>query len=1130
MSTVEKHLNETIFQKKELRPVIALVLAGLLGVLFYVLLRDQAFRWAGLQLSDTRKVALQRSEEFLTKQGYNITPLERAVRFWTLESPSIYLEKELGTAKTNELLRSDFLPVWGWSARFFQPLEKEEYLVWWSPRGRFIGFHHAILEEKKLPNLSSKKALKEASNFLSKHFPDEFKTYTLVEESTSTKANRRNHIFRWKRNNAPAETRIYLQVTVSGNEITSAGQQIEIPESFHRSESEIASRRDLLIQAMSHLDLLLSLATYLFLFLAWSRRWLRWKPALLLVGTLFVLHLVDTLNILPLHWYNYDTTNTPSTFWGMTIGYSTLSLLALTAWQTFPFASADAMGRLHEQGAYSLGEITSRTFFRSRPFLISTLAGFGAAGVQLGFVVLFYVVGRKVFGFYNPLDFPYSDLLSTSVPWIQPLLTGLEPALKEEAIYRLFAIPLVLLLTKKKWIAVLLPAVLWGFLHSAYYVDPIYARGIELTFVGIFLGFVFLRYGIWATIVSHYTYNATVSSSLLLSSNNLYFQIASGVVIGIVVLPFLFVLVRTMLGLQPEPLFFKHLVWTKETTPTQYQREERRQSKPNPALHLRVPGIIALLAGTATLVISVTINWEWPEMDLGRDAAIATARSKLSILGHSVDQSKVSTTFKSSIRPTIITKFIRERLSEDQAEQFLRHYQPRVPEWRVQFVTPGKARKCRVTLRSSSKTHAFGCRSPEDSQGITLSSEASLKLAANYLIREKKLDPAKLEYSGPRERDRLHRTDVTHWWIDPSVKVDDLRRYINVTISDGKVSSINSYLEPPESFIRAQERTTTWDIIRKVFMFISFGGIAFLFFRSLFDRAVLGRWRDPLPIWLGIFVAVLSIVSWLNAIPSFWSEYNSATAVNTYLAEKVLTLLGRSALAGFDTYIITLLFLYLTPQVFQSAPTREDFKQFLNTWPWRWRGARGTFLWAVAVLTLQAFLACILKFFAGTASPYSLGAAFAPFSTFFPASTVLLDDLPSIFQTFGAISIVFAAGKKYLPKWVSIILLVLLLISFIDIETTEIWESVRSILFWITFWWVSLRVIKFHLPFYFWYGLLSSVLPLLPWLVYGTGSFYQQALLAWSGTLILVIAVFAKRRGKSQNINGEGQILERPLA
>lgn len=1110
----------SLFSEKDFRPVIALLLAGLVGVAFYVLLRNQAFRWAGLPLSDTREAAIERSADFLRMQGYNITSLERAGRFWTINSPSIYLEKELGTAKTNELLRSDFLPVWGWSTRFFQPLEKEEYIVWWSPRGRFVGFHHDILREKKLPKLSKEEGRALASKFLSKYFPDEFHAYTLVEESTSTKADRQNHTFRWKRNEGPAETRIYLQAIVSGNELTSVIQQIEVPESFLRKEDEIESRRYLLMQLTSNLDLLLTLGTYLFLFLAWSRKWLRWKPALLFAGTLFVLHLFNTLNSLPLLWYKYNTTDTTATFWSTTVGYSTLSLLGLTVWLTFPFASADAMGRLQDKSYYSLGEITSLNFFKSRPFLLSTLAGFGAAGVHLGFVVLFYVIGREVFGFYNPLDLPYSNLLSTSVPWVQPLLTGLEPALKEESIYRLFAIPAVLLLTKRKWVAILLPAVLWGFLHSGYYVDPIYTRGLELTLVGIFLGIVFLKFGVWATIVSHYTYNATISSSLLLASDNLYFQIASAVVIGIFGIPLLFILIRKMVGLKLLPLSFQHLVWTKEAS-FDYSKGERRQSIPTPALDLRMPCIILVLTGIGTLLISTTINWEWPKFDINRDVAIATARSKLTKLGHSLDQSKVSAIFESSVRPSIITKYIRERLPEDQVEQFLQRYQPEVPQWLVQFVTPGQAHRCWISLRYGSQTRSFACRMPEDAPGENLSPEVSRNLTTAYLVAEQKLNLLKLEYAGLTERDRPHRTDVTHWWKDPSAKVGDLNRYINATISDGKISSFTSYLEPPESFLRAQQKTTTWEMIQKVFMFISYGGIGFLFFRSLFDRDVLTRWRDPLPIRLGIYVSCLSLVSWLNTFPSFWSDYDSTTTVATYLAQKLIFLFGQMAFAGIDTYIVVLLFLYLTPQVFSSAPTREEFHRFVYTWPWRWRGVRASFLWAFAVLNLQLFLTCILKLFTSAAIPGSFETAFSPFSTFLPVSTVILDDFPRVLLTFGAISVILSAAKKYLPKWISITFLVLLLTSFLEIESPEIWESVRSVIFWLTFWWISLRVIRFHLPFYFWYSFLSGVMKFFPWLVYGTGTFYQQALLGACGTLLLVLAVFAKRRVKTHDINGK---------
>src|SRR5437016_7861973 len=101
----------------------------------------------------------------------------------------------------------------------------------------------------------------------------------------------------------------------------------------------------------------------------------------------------------------------------------------------------------------------------------------------------------------------------------------------EEFLFRLFAIPFVERMTKSRVLAVILPAFSWSFLHSAYPQEPGYIRGIEVGIIGIVAGMVMLRWGILATLIWHYTVDASLVGLLLIRSNSLYFKI-SGVVVG----------------------------------------------------------------------------------------------------------------------------------------------------------------------------------------------------------------------------------------------------------------------------------------------------------------------------------------------------------------------------------------------------------------------------------------------------------------------------------------------------------------------------------------------------------------------------------------------------------------------
>src|SRR5262249_15435761 len=84
------------------------------------------------------------------------------------------------------------------------------------------------------------------------------------------------------------------------------------------------------------------------------------------------------------------------------------------------------------------------------------------------------------------------------------------------------------------------PAFLWSFLHSNYPQEPAYIRGIEIGIIGGIAGLVMLRWGIVATLIWHYTVDASLVGLLLVRSNSLYFKIPGLVVAAAALAPLAF--------------------------------------------------------------------------------------------------------------------------------------------------------------------------------------------------------------------------------------------------------------------------------------------------------------------------------------------------------------------------------------------------------------------------------------------------------------------------------------------------------------------------------------------------------------------------------------------------------------
>src|SRR6267142_3787982 len=112
--------------------------------------------------------------------------------------------------------------------------------------------------------------------------------------------------------------------------------------------------------------------------------------------------------------------------------------------------------------------------------------------------------------------------------------------MNEEFTFLLFAIPFFARVTKLRWIAVVVPAFLWGFLHSNYPQEPAYIRGLEVGLIGIVAGIVMLRWGILATLIWHYTVDASLVGLLLIRSDSLYFKVSGAVVAAAALAPLVF--------------------------------------------------------------------------------------------------------------------------------------------------------------------------------------------------------------------------------------------------------------------------------------------------------------------------------------------------------------------------------------------------------------------------------------------------------------------------------------------------------------------------------------------------------------------------------------------------------------
>ncbi|MDR9856729.1 type II CAAX endopeptidase family protein [Paenibacillus sp. VCA1] len=145
------------------------------------------------------------------------------------------------------------------------------------------------------------------------------------------------------------------------------------------------------------------------------------------------------------------------------------------------------------------------------PFVLhSMFTGYLWAFILMGVQSVIYIVLDKTIHSWSTTDAtqsPYNMLY----PWLLPIMAWMA-GISEEAVYRLFGIPMLKKLLRNTFIACLIPTLIWAFGHTLYPIYPISTRPIELTVIGLLFSFIFLKHGYIAVMFSHVVFDSVLMS------------------------------------------------------------------------------------------------------------------------------------------------------------------------------------------------------------------------------------------------------------------------------------------------------------------------------------------------------------------------------------------------------------------------------------------------------------------------------------------------------------------------------------------------------------------------------------------------------------------------------------------
>lgn len=531
---------------------ILITVFGIAGVFIFFTLYEKAFPDASVDVTISRAQAQQIATEQLKQLGYSVEGYKFALSFSSDSQAAYYLQRTLGIEESNSRLEHEKWPIYYWSARWFKPLQKEEFRVYLMPDGKLLGLNHIIQEDVAGTNIVQENAQALAEVFLVQHANWQSSEWERIEASSKTQQGGRiDHTFTWRSNkHSVKESELRYTVIVQGDQVGYVDYFIKVPESFTRNYS---SERDVagFINGISYFTLTFGAFIISAIAIVLSRPDIRRGifTALLVAGV----SLAAYLNFMPLYKFSYGTTENYPLFW--------INIIVSILFSVF-FTGGQVLVLL--VGAQSLSKfvwpqqdrILARGMDRWVDFSRSAWRGLMLGGVQMAYVVLFYVFTTNYLGWWSPVTSEYGDIFATPFPFFYAFEIGLSAAIIEELSVRFIGIGFFLWLFngKHKWFAILIPSLLWAFAHTGYVTAPIYARGVELTIVALFLSFIFLKFDLLTTIMSHFTYNMMVVGVALLRSSESYYQMSGWIVVLTLILPLtpgLFLTMRRNLRNEP---------------------------------------------------------------------------------------------------------------------------------------------------------------------------------------------------------------------------------------------------------------------------------------------------------------------------------------------------------------------------------------------------------------------------------------------------------------------------------------------------------------------------------------------------------------------------------------------------
>jgi hypothetical protein len=880
--------------------LLATVICVAAGVFIFANYFYDAFPMASVKFRLTRPQALQKSEGFLREHGAkNIGDFHRAIVFSVDQMASNYLEREVGLERANRLM-ADSLAVWYWYVRYFQPLQKLEYEVHYTPGGRFTKYSRHLEEDAAGAFLSLDSARVLAQQYL---LATTGLALSDLEEKVAVSTdmpNRREHKFEWeKRDFRAKEATLRYRVEIQGDEVGFFREYVKLPEAWERQYERERASNELFQNLAEFLGLLLGIGIVVTLFRELRARNLAGRAPLMIGVALAVGLFLMALNSWPLVFSGYETTDSFASFFLKFLIVSILGAALVGAVVWLSAQSGEPLYRRLLPGKLSLERTFSGAGTRTRTFARATIAGYAMAFGHIAFVIVFYLLGNKV-GFWAPQEVEYSNAVSAYLPWLYPLVISFYAATFEEFGFRLFAIPFLKKIFRSTFPAVLIPALIWGFMHSNYPQQPGWVRGVEVGAIGVVAGYVMLRFGILATLVWHYTVDAFMIGFFLLKSGGTYLMISGIIVTAVLLVPLAVALVYVI----------RHRAFATEVGLTNQDWETGMAARramvvpkvapPAPEVTWQAPrwseGKWRLWLGLAVLAVVLLyivpvkkmgdgIIWKVSPSEAAQKAELFLKEQNLPVQGW---QGAIYSPHEELSSSTV--QYLTREAGIEGIERYVNSQKLPLAGLVVRFFKPLQKEERIVHLNPRGEVVRFEHELDERAPGDSLTQDSARTVAVAFLKSKLNFDTSGFRplSAGTTVRDARIDHGFTYQTEQDSVRAARLR--VNLSVTGNQPSGGGLYLHVPEDWERRNEERNALRTLAQFLIMGLWAALCIALLIQLIQAIRSGELKWASGVRLSLLWAGLTLLS-------LWSRWESIVG-NAYDTTKPYASWMTSALAG----------------------------------------------------------------------------------------------------------------------------------------------------------------------------------------------------------------------------------------